>query len=437
MKNSKKLFLVILLFLSYFGLCIIPNAHSYWYFYDLALLHLNNDYYPDVCVLSDDIGYTFYNSYMTSTTYSYLTTLINANGIFQNLSNVLFNENTVRLGQKDPPQNVTKAYLSTGDLNNDGYIDVVVTSINVSGVSIFFQKTDSSGTFDNPLVTDVTGVDGTPQKTAIGDLNADGFNDIAVSGSNGNLIILLNDRSNPGHLFTPISFNHSSVYVDIGDLNADLKNDIVFAGTDDVVVLFQDPLNPGSFVDILNLTAGLRPSCVKIADMDNDGYEDIVAGFSGSEGTLDTGSIAIFYQDPAKPGTFISPITYSLSCEALDIDVGDLNSDGLMDIAVASRCIANSVIKLFFQDKVYNRTFSLAKSLSCEGIPFALKIVDMNQDSRNDIVVSDRNVIVFYQNVSITGDFSERNVILQTELSQGGGNNGGGGGECFISAVQK
>ena len=423
-----------MLFLSYFGLCIVPNAHSYWYFYDLAVLHLKNDSYPDVCVLSDDIGYTFYNSYMTSTTYSYLTTLINTNGIFQNLSNVIFNENNVRLGQKDPPKNVNKAYLSIGDLNNDGYIDVVVTSINVSGVSILFQKTDSSGTFDFPLVTEV---DGTPQKTAIGDLDADGLDDIAVSGSNGNLFILLNDRSNPGHLFTPISFNHSSVYVDIGDLNADFKNDIVFAGTDDVVVLFQDSLNPGSFVDILNLTAGLRPSCVKIADMDNDGYEDIVAGFSGSEGTLDTGSVAIIYQDPAKPGTFISPITYSLSCEALDIDVGDLNSDGLIDIAVASRCIAGSYIKLFFQDKVHNRTFSLTKSLSCERIPFALKIADMNQDSRNDIVVSERNVIIFYQNGSITGDFSERNVILQTELSQGGGNNGGGGGECFISAVQK
>jgi hypothetical protein len=434
MKNSKKLFLAILLFLSYFGPCIVPNAHSYWYFYDLALLHLNNDSYPDVCVLSDDIGYTFYNSYMTSTTYSYLTTLINTNGIFQNLSNVIFNENNVRLGQKDPPKNVNKAYLSIGDLNNDGHIDVVVTSINVSGVSIIFQKTDSSGTFDFPLVTEVSG---TPQKTAIGDLDADGFDDIAVSGSNGNLFILLNDRSNPGHLFTPISFNHSSVYVDIGDLNADLKNDIVFAGTDDVVVLFQDSLNPGSFVDILSLTAGHRPSCVKIADMDNDGYEDIVAGFSGSEGTIDTGSIAIIYQDPAKPGTFISPITYSLSCEALDIDVGDLNSDGLMDLAVASRCIAGNVIKLFFQDKVHNRTFSLTKSLSCESIPFALKIVDMNQDSRNDIVVSERNVIIFYQNGSITGDFSERNVILQTELSQGGGNNGGGGGECYISAVQK
>jgi hypothetical protein len=44
--------------------------------------------------------------------------------------------------------------------------------------------------------------------------------------------------------------------------------------------------------------------------MDNDGNKDIVSGFRASEGTHDTGSISIFYQDPTNPGTFLSPITY-------------------------------------------------------------------------------------------------------------------------------
>jgi hypothetical protein len=194
MKNSKKSGLLTLLFIIPFGLLPIPNAHSYWYFYDLALLQLNKDSYPEVCVLSDDIVFKGNAYSLTSDTYFYLTTLINANGVFHNPLNAL-------LG-KDSPKYVTKAYLSTGDLNNDGHIDIVATTINRNSVIILFQKADSSGTFDLPLVTEVGG---TPQKTAIGDLNADGTNDIAVAGTNENLIILLNDPSNPGRQFIPKS----------------------------------------------------------------------------------------------------------------------------------------------------------------------------------------------------------------------------------------
>lgn len=429
MKNSRKLSLLTLLFLSLSAFLIIPDANSYWYFYDLALLQLNDDSYPDVCVLSDELVFKGNAFGPTTDTYFYLTTLFNRNTISQNTSDVI-------LGI-DSPKYVTRAFLSTGDLNNDGYSDMVATSIKASTVLILFQKPDSPGAFNPPLTTEVSGA---PQKTAIGDLNADGLNDIAIPGTDGNLTILLNDRSNPGQFLAPSSFNYSGVYVDIGDLNADLQNDIALAGADNVVVFFQDPLNPGNYLDPLNLIAGEGPSCLKIADMDGDGFNDIVAGYRGPSGNFDSGSISIFFQDRTVSGTFLAPTAYSLSCEALDIDVGDLNSDGLLDIAVATQCAGASAIKLFFQDKNDGRTFSLAQSLSCEEIPAALKIADMDQDDRNDIIVSDWDVKVFYQSESKPGDFSEQKVILKSELSDDGGGSGGGGdvgggAGCFISII--
>lgn len=429
MKHSKKLICFTLLWLGLSGRFLVPDAQGYWFYYDLALLQLDGDSYPDVCVLSDDVVIKGNAFGPTSDTYFYLTTSMNANGAFRDPSDVL-------LG-KDSPKYVTEAYLSTGDLNNDGYTDAVATTVNRDSVILLLQKADSSGTFDLPMAA---AIGASPKKTAIGDLNADGFNDIAVSGADDHLIILFNEPSNPGHAFTPASLNYGSVHVDIGDLNADLRNDMVLAGTENIVVLFQDSLIPGDFVETLDLTAGERPSCVQIVDMDNDGFKDIAAGFRGTEGTHDTGSIAIFYQDPTRPGLFLSPVTYGLSCEALGMDVGDLNSDGLLDIAVAARCAGEGVVALFFQDNDATRTFSLSSRLSCEEVPFALKIADLGQDGRNDIVVSDWDVVGFYQSESIPGDFPERAVILKSELSNAGsGDNGGSGGAegggCFISTV--
>lgn len=409
---------------------MVPDAQSYWFYYDLALLQLDGDSYPDVCVLSDDVMIKGNAFGPTSDTYFYLTTSMNANGAFRDPSDVL-------LG-KDSPKYVTEAYLSTGDLNNDGYTDAVVTTVNRDSVMLLLQKADASGTFDLPMAA---AIGTSPKKTAIGDLNADGFNDIAVSGSDGHLIILFNEPSNPGRAFAPAALNYGSVQVDVGDLNADLRNDMVLAGTETIVILFQDPLIPGDFVEALDLTAGERPCCVQIVDMDDDGFKDIVAGFRGAEGTPDTGSIAVFYQDPTQPGLFLSPVAYGLSCEALDMDVGDLNSDGLLDIAVAARCAGEGVVALFFQDNDAKRIFSLSSRLSCEEVPFALKIDDLDQDGRNDMVVSDWDVVGFYQSASIPGDFSERAVVLKSELSGGGGGDSGGegaeGGGCFIGTVAR
>jgi hypothetical protein len=55
MKHSKKLICFTLLWLGLSGRFLVPDAQGYWFYYDLALLQLDGDSYPDVCVLSDDV----------------------------------------------------------------------------------------------------------------------------------------------------------------------------------------------------------------------------------------------------------------------------------------------------------------------------------------------------------------------------------------------
>jgi hypothetical protein len=95
------------------------------------------------------------------------------------------------------------------------------------------------------------------QNLAVGDLNGDGFPDIAVasvvlsSANAGSVSIFLQDSAAPGNfLFAdskPDGFNPVSVA--IGDLNIDGKPDIALQ--DGPSILFQDPLRPGIFFNEL------------------------------------------------------------------------------------------------------------------------------------------------------------------------------------------
>jgi hypothetical protein len=294
MRKSKNAWLLSVIVLFSSEMNVLPANHGKDHFYDLALLQLTHDPYPDVCLLSETVKAHGSPWDIDFDRFFYLTTVNNHAG-FEKPS-------SVRLG-RDAPKNVATAYLSAGDLNKDGLVDVVATSINAADVFILFQKTDFPGGFDRPVLIEVGG---TPRKPAVGDLNADGLSDIAVSGTEGNLTILFSDDSDPGYRFQPVSLDYASVYVEVGDLNGDLQNDMVIAGTDNVLVLFQDLLNPGAFFDALKLEGGLKPVCVKIADMDGDGLMDIVAGFGGSEEGHDSGSISIFLQQLSSAGGFPS-----------------------------------------------------------------------------------------------------------------------------------
>jgi len=223
----------------------------------------------------------------------------------------------------------------------------------------------------------------------IGDLDADGFNDIAVGayqdddgGTNrGAVWILFLDQdgtvktqqkiSNTEGNFSGTLHNgdyFGSSVANIGDLDADGCNDIaVGAYLDDdggsnrgaVWILFLDQdgsvkgqqkisNTPGNFTGPLDNNDYFGSSVTGIGDLDADGFNDIAVGaYLDDDGGNDRGAVWILFlnQDGTvkaqqkisnTPGNFTGPLDDNDCFGSSVANIGDLDADGFNDIAVGA-----------------------------------------------------------------------------------------------------
>ena len=91
---------------------------------------------------------------------------------------------------------------------------------------------------------------------------------------------------------------------------------------------------------------------------------------------------------------FEAPVAYPLSQEAKTVAVGDLNGDGLVDVAVAAW---PSGLFVFYQQS--DGTLGLPIQLRAPNMPLGLDVGDLNGDSRMDIAVggSSGEILLYYQ----------------------------------------
>ena len=135
------------------------------------------------------------------------------------------------------------------------------------------------------------------------------------------------------------------------------------------------------FAPKINLPTGAGPMAVRAADLNHDGFSDlIVANYAGA-----TTSIFLGYGN----GTFKQRIDLSNGVYAgtHGIDIGDVNEDGHLDIVVVNRNGSNIGIFL----GVGNGSFSSQKTISTGtgSTPVALVLHDLNNDRHLDLVVTD------------------------------------------------
>lgn len=194
---------------------------------------------------------------------------------------------------------------------------------------------------------------------------------------------------------------YTSVAID--DLNGDGLSDIAavhfplvsYPHPSVIIVLLQNPLKPGSFQLSRRYAIGLDAWSIAIDDLNDDGLPDLAASNTLSN------SISILFQNSAEPGKFFSAFSIQTGSYPDQVALGDINGDGLIDIAVS-----DSRTSIIFQDSNLPGTFFQATSLGFNSGSVA--IGDLNADNLTDIAATNNptgTVVVSLQNSTNLGEF--------------------------------
>jgi hypothetical protein len=173
------------------------------------------------------------------------------------------------------------------DVNNDGWSDIVsLTANNYSNetleqyIRIYYNN---EGTFNNSNYTDFDlNTRETVDNINYGDINGDGYIDLVYSSNYGLLWGVLYNDGYGG--FSAPEVHHVTTYypsgIAVGDLNNDGRDDIVLCGQL-IDVYFSYP----SGFQRLQLSADGFSGQVVISDFDQDGYKDILcnSGFGATD----------------------------------------------------------------------------------------------------------------------------------------------------------
>jgi hypothetical protein len=240
--------------------------------------------------------------------------------------------------------------VAINDLDADGRPDVVMGGNTGSAVYIFRNTSNSTTLSFSAAITNYT-IISTGYALAVGDIDGDGKPDLVTANdySTANISILRNTSSGPGVItFAPsINFNsgsHQSRGLSLGDFNGDGKLDIATSNRPNGAVVMVRPNTAvsgtidsnslGAYVQLS--TAGSYAEAVAIGDINGDGKPDIVsaADNNGSSPAV----ISVFKNTTTS--TLIRFAAYDTYTEATgnsrseinDVQLADLNNDGLLDV---------------------------------------------------------------------------------------------------------
>ena len=191
-----------------------------------------------------------------------------------------------------------------------------------SSVSVFL----GDGAEGFTLATNLN-VGGNPTEVAVGDLNGDGFSDVAVANFNGNTVNVLLGNGAGGLALRTNHTGFSNPYaIVLGDFNGDNRLDLAVANNNggNVSVLLGD--GSGAFPVRTNYPVGVNPWGLAVGDVTGEGHLDLIVANSG------TTNLSVL---PGNGnGTFGSPTNYPVGGSPRRVSIADLNGDSVGDLAV-------------------------------------------------------------------------------------------------------
>jgi hypothetical protein len=261
---------------------------------------------------------------------------------------------------------------AVGDLNNDGKQDLAIANSTFSGsVSIYMGI--GQGDFYRSVNISMNN----PRSVAIGDLNGDGNQDIAVARNTSNAVAVYFGNG-LGNFTAGPAFGIFYNGIAITDFNQDGLLDIVTSGgngpASTVWIYFGD--GRGAFGGPLTADLGSHLSRLAIGDFNDDGYPDIavVKDF--------VSLISIVMGDGSGGIASISDLDGGFGPNS--VAIGDFNLDGNQDLAVP--VLSSAVVAIRLGDGLGG--FSQPTSINVPDRPSSVAVGDFDNDGRPDLAVS-------------------------------------------------
>ena len=260
-----------------------------------------------------------------------------------------------------------------GDFNHDGKMDLATPGAVLHG--------NGDGTFQTPKHVYSGNF---PMALASGDLNRDGFSDLVICNNSLNISVLLGNARSVSQFERQVVGSQPKA-VATGDFNSDGKLDVAVAASASNVVNILLGNGDGAFTPGANLTVP-APGAVLALDLNGDGKIDLaVSGDSGTWIFLGNGD-GTFTQKAQYPSFYgdctVTAFQYNgAPCFA----AADFNGDGIPDLAGALWTVDSAFIMLGNGDGTFRPG---TQTLRVSDTPQSIATGDFNKDGKIDVVIS-------------------------------------------------
>jgi hypothetical protein len=278
--------------------------------------------------------------------------------------------------------------IATADFNGDGNPDVAIPNHGVKSVAVLLGNGKGQFSFaaGAPFAVESRPH---PHGIAVADFNGDKKPDIAVDSWGENKVLVLFGKGDG-------TFQSPGVKFDVGqmpyhrlraaDLNADGNADIVTTNFEGASVSILSGDGRGNFAR-KDFPVPPDPFGIAILDLNGDGHLDIATyHYSGHATDRSKNGVSVLTSDGRGNYLLAKSSPFPTGQYPAAIALGDLNADGIADVAITNYEDGTLTIYLGGRSGITAASYS---PIRVGRTPHGIAIADLNHDGKGDIVITE------------------------------------------------
>ncbi|MGH9885948.1 MAG: FG-GAP repeat domain-containing protein [bacterium] len=271
--------------------------------------------------------------------------------------------------------------LFSGDVNNDGKVDLVAANEQGNSISVFLNN--GAGVFQMAAPAFTTGA--YPTGGTLADFNHDGMLDVVTADYHGNSVSVLFGNG-AGLLGAKASYatlpEADTSNLAVGDINKDGNLDVIATNPQKASISVFLGHADGTLDPAVHISIGdegrFHPFSAAIGDFNVDGNPDVAVG------DIVTGPMVVLLGN--GDGTFQETVEYPSGGVGANIVMAtDINLDGKLDLLIANRGANSVTVLIGHGDGTFSRK-PITTSTGPDTGPYALAVADFNLDGVPDVV---------------------------------------------------